>query len=93
MIVPTYSVNVFMEETEIDPVMKFLVLEDSLATEIREGLRKVLKKYVPSFFTVSKWTKKFERGRISLEDDPRSVRSKSVTRPELVPTIHDIIGF
>ena len=45
----------------------------------------------PSLSTVKKWTAEFKRGRVSLEDDPRSGRPKTASTPEIIAKIHDMI--
>lgn len=64
--------------------MKFFVLESLSATEVHE---KILSLYP----TVRRWVLKFERGRTSVKDEPRSGRPKTASRPEIIQRIHDIV--
>jgi transposase len=44
-----------------------------------------------SFSTNEKWAAVFERGRTSLEVDPREGRPKGATTPEIIEQLHDIV--
>ena len=45
----------------------------------------------PSYATVKKWDTEYKRGRVSIEDDPRSGRPKTSTTDEQVDTIHRMV--
>jgi len=48
-------------------------------------------KVYPSFSTIKKWAAEFQRGRTSLEVDPREGRPKNSTTPENIEQVHDMI--
>ena len=45
----------------------------------------------PSFLTIKKWAAKFQRGRTSLEVDPREESPKSATTPEIFEKVQDML--
>jgi transcriptional regulator with XRE-family HTH domain len=45
----------------------------------------------PSFSTIKKLAGEFNRGRTSLEEDPREGRPKSETTPETIEQVHDMV--
>ena len=63
-----------MEKTEIGAIIKNLHLQGMTASEIHDDMLKTLAESVPSYATVTRWTREFKRGRDSVEDDPRSRR-------------------
>ena len=50
-----------------------------------------LLKDAPSYATVKSWVAEFKRDKESLEDDPRTGRPVTVTTPEIVTKIHDMV--
>ena len=67
--------------------MKF----DSSIDEIHSKFIKVYGDSSPLFSTIKKWAAEFKRGRTGLEDDPREGRPKSVTTPEIIEQVHDMV--
>ena len=63
-----------MDKTEYRAVIKFLVLEGQSSKQVEERLTSVYGQSSPSSSTIKRWVKEFQRGRESLEDDPRSGR-------------------
>ncbi|XP_067649098.1 histone-lysine N-methyltransferase SETMAR-like [Haliotis asinina] len=57
-----------MDKVEYRAVIKFLVLEGK---HVEERLTAVYKEPSPSATTIKRWVKEFQRGRESLDDDPR----------------------
>ena len=49
------------------------------ASEIRDGMLGTLAESAPSYATVTRWIKEFKRGRIRVEDDPRSGQPATAT--------------
>ncbi|XP_048251006.1 histone-lysine N-methyltransferase SETMAR-like [Haliotis rufescens] len=45
----------------------------------------------PSSATIKRWVQEFQRGRESLEDDARSGRPSTSTRPENIDTVHKLV--
>ncbi|EFN82993.1 Histone-lysine N-methyltransferase SETMAR, partial [Harpegnathos saltator] len=62
------------------------------AMEIHSETVNVLGKSASSKTMVCKWALKFQRGRTSIEDDPRSGRPKSASIPEIIEQIHVIVS-
>jgi transposase len=71
-----------MDKIEYRAVIKFFVREGLTPNEIHLKFIKVYGDSSPSFSTTKKWVAEFNRGRTSLEDDPREGRPKSVTPPD-----------
>ena len=65
-----------MDKIEYRAVIKFLVLEGNTAKQVEERLTAVYKESSPSAATIKRWVKEFQRGRESLEDDPRPGRQE-----------------
>ena len=47
--------------------------------------------YAPSYSTVKNWVTQFKRGNFSTCDAPRPERPKTVTTPEIIDQIHELI--
>lgn len=60
--------------------------------EIHSEMVNVLGESAPSKSMVCKWALEFQRGRTSIEDDPRSGRPKSASTPEIIEQIHVIVS-
>lgn len=71
--------------------MKFFVLKSLSATEVHEKILSSSKESASLYPTVRRWVLKFERGRTSVKDEPRSGRPKTASRPEIIQGIHDIV--
>jgi DNA-binding Xre family transcriptional regulator len=59
--------------------------------EIHSKFIKVYGDSYPLFSKIKKWDAEFKRGRTSLEDVPREGRPKSVTTPETIEQVHDML--
>ncbi|XP_050514974.1 protein GVQW3-like [Diabrotica virgifera virgifera] len=80
-----------MEKIKYRAVIEFLFLEGLKAKEIYERMLEVYKNSSPSISTVQRWVAEFKRGRTSLAGDPRQGRPKTVTTPEIVEKIQDMV--
>jgi len=62
------------------------------ARQSAEGnTRQTLGEYEPSFAAVKNWVTQFKRDEFSTCDAPRSGRTKTVTTPEIIDQIHQLI--
>ena len=80
-----------MDKTEYRAVIKFLVLEGQSSKQVEERLTSVYGQFSPSSSTIKRWVKEFQRGRESLEDDPRSGRPTTSTSPENIEKVHKLV--
>ncbi|XP_050515138.1 protein GVQW3-like [Diabrotica virgifera virgifera] len=80
-----------MEKIKYRAVIEFLFFGGLKVKEIYERMLKVYKDSSPSISTVQRWVAEFKRGRTSLADDPRQDRPKTVTAPEIVAKIQDMV--
>jgi transposase len=80
-----------MDKIEYRAVIKLFVKEGLMPKETHSKFIKVYGDSSPSFSTIKKWAAEFKCGRISLEDDPRDGRPKSVTTPEIIEQVHDMV--
>jgi transposase len=80
-----------MDKIECRAFIKFCVKEGLTTNEIYSKSIKVCGDSYPSFSTIKKWAAEFKRGRTSLEDDPREGRPKSLTTPEIIEQVHDMV--
>ena len=80
-----------MDKTEYRAVIKFLVLEGQFSKQVEERLTSVYGQSSPSSSTIKRWVKEFQRGRESLEDDPRSGRPTTSTSPENIEKVHKLV--
>ena len=80
-----------MDKTEYRAVIKFLVLEGQSSKQVEERLTSVYGQSSPSSSTIKRWVKEFQRGRESLEDDPRSGRPTTSTSPENIEKVHTLV--
>ena len=80
-----------MDKTEYRAVIKFLVLEGQSSKQVEERLTSVYGQSSPSSSTIKRWVKEFQRGRESLEDDPRSGRPITSTSPENIEKVHKLV--
>jgi transposase len=76
-------VSLKIDKTEYRAVTKFFVKEGITPDEIHSKFIKVYGDS-SSFSTINKWAVESKRGRTSLEHDPREVRPKSATLPEII---------
>lgn len=83
--------SVEFSNVELRAVMKFLFLQKKTAKEIHECMMQTLSVKCPSYSTVKKWCANFQRGDFETEDAARSGRPSTVTTPEIVDRVHDLI--
>jgi len=69
----------------------FFLLQGKTPKEIHAILKGTLGEYAPSYATVKNWVAQFKRGDFSTCDAPRPGRSKTVTTPEIIDQIHELI--
>jgi len=55
------------------------------------SLKETLGEHAPSYATVKNWVVQFKRGDFSACDAPRPGRHKTVTTPEIIDQIHELI--
>ena len=72
-------------------VIKFFFLQDKAPKEIHAILTETLGEHATSYATVRNWVAQFKRGDFSSCDAPRHGRSKTVTTPEIIDQIHELI--
>ena len=59
--------------------------------EIHAILTETLDEHAPSYATFKNWVAQFKRGDFSTCDAPRPWRPKTVTTPEIIDQIHELI--
>jgi len=69
----------------------FLFLQGKVLKEIHEILTETLGEHAPSYTTVKNLVVHFKRGDFSTCDAPRPGRPKTVTTPEIIDQIHELI--
>jgi len=69
----------------------FFFLQGKAPKEIHTILKEILGEHAPSYATVKSWVTKFKRGDFSPCDAPRPGRPKTVTTPEIIDQIHELI--
>jgi len=70
---------------------QFFFLQGKAPKEIHAILTETLGEHAPSYATVKNWVAQFKRGDFSTCDAPRPGRSKTVTTPEIIDQIHELI--
>ena len=76
---------------ETRAVIKFIFLQGKAPKEIKAILTEILREHAPSYATVENWVVQFKRSDISIWDALRPGRPKTVTTPEIIDQIHDLI--
>ena len=66
-------------------------LQGKVPKEIHAILTETLGEHAPSYATVKNWVAQFKRGDFSTCDAPRRGRPKTVTTPEIIDQIHELI--
>jgi len=69
----------------------FFPLQGKAPKEIHAILTEALGEHAPSYVTVKNWVAQFKRGNFSTCDAPRPGRPKTVTTPEIIDLINEII--
>jgi len=72
-------------------VIKVLFLQAKAPKEIYAILIETLEEHAPSYATVKNWVVQFKRCDFSTCDAPRPGRHKTVTTPEIIDQIHELI--
>ena len=76
---------------ETRAVIKFFFLQGKVPKEIHAILTETLGEHAPSYATDRNWVAQFKRGDFSTCDAPRPGRPKTVTTPEIIDQIHELI--
>jgi len=69
----------------------FPPLQGKAPKEIHAILKETLEEHATSYATVKNWVAQIRRGDFSTCDAPRSGRPKTVTNPEIIDQIHELI--
>jgi len=69
----------------------FFFLQGKVPKEIHAILKETLGGHAPSNATVKNWVAQFKRGDFFTCDAPRPGRPKTVTTPEIIDKIHELI--
>jgi len=69
----------------------FFFLQGKAPKEIHAILTEILGEYAPSYATVKNWVAHFKRGDLSTYDVPSPGRPKTMTTPEIIEQIHELI--
>jgi len=72
-------------------IIKFFFLQGKASREIHENLKETLGEDAPSYVTVKNWVAQFKLGDFSTCDAPRPGRPKTVTIPEVIDQIHELM--
>jgi len=76
---------------ETRAVIKFFFLHGKAPKEIHAILTEILGEHAPSYATVKTWVAQFKRGDFSTCDAPCPGRHKTMTTPEIIDQIHELI--
>ena len=66
-------------------------LQGKAPKEIHAILKETLGEHAPSYATTKNWVAQFKRGHFSTYDAPCPGRYKTVTTPEIIDHIHELI--
>jgi len=69
----------------------FFFLQGKTPKEIHAILTETLGEHAPSYATVRNWVAQFKRGDFSTCGAPRPGRPETVTTPEIIEQIHELI--
>ena len=69
----------------------FFFLQGKARKEIHAILKETLGEHAPSHVTVKNWVAKFKHCDFSICDAPHPGRSKTMTTPEIIDKIHELI--
>jgi len=72
-------------------VIQFFSLQGKAPKEIHATLTEALGEHAPSYTTVKNWVAQFKHGDFSTCDAPHPGRPKTVTTPEIIDQIHELI--
>ena len=76
---------------EMRALIKIFFLQGKAPKQIHAILTETLGKHTPSYSTVKNWVAQFKRGDFSTCDASRPGRHKTVTTPEIIDQIHELI--
>ena len=76
---------------ETRAVINFFSLQGKAPKEIHAILIETLGEHAPSYVTVKNWVTQFKRRDFSTCDAPRPGRPTTVTTPEIIDQIHELI--
>jgi len=76
---------------ETQAVIKFFFLQGKLPKEIHAILKETLGEHAPSYATIKNWVVQFKKGDFFTCDAPRPARPKTLTTPEIIDQIHELI--
>jgi len=79
------------DNMETRAVIKFFFLQCKAPKEIHAILIETLEEHAPSYATIKNRVAQFKRGDFSTCDAPRPGRPKTVTTPEIIDQIHELI--
>lgn len=79
-----------MHKSGTRAVIKYFVKKGWKTSEIPKDMNDTLSYSAPSLTTVHKWMIEFINGCDSQENDPRSERPKTDTKPGIVEQVHDV---
>ena len=71
--------------------IKFIFLQGKAPKKIHAILKDTLREHASSYATVKNWVAQFKRGDFSTCDAPCPGRPKTVTTPEIIDQIHELI--
>ena len=69
----------------------FFFLQGKVPKEIHAILIETLEEHAPLYATIKNWVAQFKHGDFSTCDAPRPGRPKTVTMPEIIDQIHELI--
>jgi len=69
----------------------FFFLQGKAPKKIHAILKETLGEHAPLYATVKNWVAQFKRGDFSTCGAPRPGRPKTMTTPEIIDQIHDLI--
>jgi len=69
----------------------FFILQGKAPKGIHAILKETLEEHSPSYATVKNWVAQFNHGDFSTCNAPRPGRPKTVTTPEIIDQIHELI--
>ena len=81
----------FQQQGDASLSSSFFFLQGKAPKEIHAILKVTLGEHVPPYATVKNWVTQFKRGDFSTCDAPRPGRSKTVTTPQIIDQIHELI--
>jgi len=81
----------FQQHRDVSFHQVFCFLQGKTKKKIHAILLEILVEHPPSYATVKYWVAQFKRGDFSTCGAPRPGRPKTVTTPEIIDNIHELI--